>query len=68
MVELVHADRSPEELAQEFEPSAQSIRSGFRVYVAEQKFQQFIVTPSSAREGFRDWRMWLPTGCQRSVY
>jgi hypothetical protein len=26
MVELVHAGRSPEELAQEFEPTAQSIR------------------------------------------
>ena len=27
MVELVHAGRSPEELAQEFEPTAQSIRN-----------------------------------------
>jgi transposase len=27
MVELVHAGRPPEELAQEFEPTAQSIRN-----------------------------------------
>jgi hypothetical protein len=27
MVELVHAGRSPEELAREFEPTAQSIRN-----------------------------------------
>ena len=27
MVELVHAGRTPEELAQEFEPTAQSIRN-----------------------------------------
>ena len=27
MVELVHSDRSPEELAREFEPSAQAIRN-----------------------------------------
>jgi transposase len=27
MIELVHADRTPEELAHEFEPTAQSIRN-----------------------------------------
>ena len=30
MVELVRAGRSPEELAKEFEPSAQAIRNGVR--------------------------------------
>jgi len=30
MVELVHAGRSPEELAREFEPSAQAIRNWVR--------------------------------------
>ena len=39
MVELVRAGRSPEELAREFEPTAQSIRN---------RFHSLSVTPAGA--------------------
>ena len=52
MVELVHAGRSPEELAQEFEPTAQSIRHWVGQAECEAGCRGDGLTTAQREEGF----------------